>query len=125
MTDHHHDQRPGRAEPGRRQIHLFRSMGSGARRGTRVLLTAFLLFSGVLTSVVLGGATPASAQPSVTLYVASGGSGDCTSLVNACGSIQTAINTAEGGSYNGDDVTINVAGGTYTENDSIDVSALG
>jgi YVTN family beta-propeller protein len=91
----------------------------------RVLLTVSLLFSGVLTAVVLGGATPASAhQPSVTLYVVPSGSGDCTSLVNACGSIQTAINTAEGGSYNGDDVTINVAAGTYTENDSIDDPSL-
>ena len=29
-----------------------------------------------------------------------------------------------GGSYNGDDVTVNVAAGTYTENDSIDASSL-
>jgi hypothetical protein len=90
----------------------------------RVLLTVSLLFSGALTAVVVGGATPASAQPSVTLYVVPSGSGDCTSLVNACGSIQTAINAAEGGTYNGDDVTIDVAAGTYTENDSINPSTL-
>ena len=127
MTDHHHlrNQLPGQAGPGRGPFHLFRSVGSGARRGMRVLLTVSLLFSGVLTAVVLGGATPASAhQPSVTLYVASGGSGDCTSLGNACGSVQTAITTAEGGSYNGDDVTVDVAAGTYTENDSIGASSL-
>jgi YVTN family beta-propeller protein len=127
MTDHQHhrNQLPGQAGSGRKKIHVFGSVGSGARRGMRVLLTVSLLFSGVLTAVVLGGATPASAhQSSVTLYVVPSGSGDCTSLVNACGSIQTAINAAEGGSYNGDDVTINVAGGTYTENDSIGASSL-
>ncbi len=125
MNGHHRrNQRTGRAWSERGPSGIFHSVGSGARRGMRVLLTVSLLFSGVLTAVVLGGATPASAQPAVTLYVASGGSGDCTSLVNACGSIETAINTAEGGSYNGDDVTINVAAGTYTENDSIDDPSL-
>ncbi|HUD68743.1 MAG TPA: choice-of-anchor Q domain-containing protein, partial [Acidimicrobiales bacterium] len=60
----------------------------------------------------------------MTLYVSAGGTGDCTTQVNACGSIQTAINAAEAGTYNGDDVTIDVAAGTYTENDSVSASSL-
>ena len=44
--------------------------------------------------------------------------------MNACGSIQTAITTAETATYNGDDATINVAAGTYTENDTIAASSL-
>ena len=79
--------------------------------------------AGALVGVTL---TPglAGANPPVTLYVAPSGSGDCTTLVNACGSVQTAINTATGGSYPGDDVTIDVAAGTYDENDIADASSL-
>ena len=51
-----------------------------------------------------------------------GGTGDCTTLATACGSIQTAITTAE--TKTGDDVTINVASRPYTENDTIDASTL-
>ncbi len=89
------------------------------RRYLRAALAGALLVGGVSLVAMIAGTAPASAQPAVSLYVASGGSGDCTSQLNACGSIQTAINTAEGGSYSGDDVTINVAAGTYTENDTI------
>ncbi len=85
----------------------------------RAALAGSLLVGGVSLVAVIAGTAPASAQPAVSLYVASGGSGDCTSQLNACGSIQTAITTAEGVSYSGDDVTINVAAGTYTENDTI------
>jgi YVTN family beta-propeller protein len=88
------------------------------------VLAGSLVSGAAITATLLGEATPASAQPAVTLYVAPSGSGDCTSQVNACGSIQTAINTATGGSYSGDDVTIDVADGTYTENDTIDASSL-
>jgi hypothetical protein len=117
MNDHHHDQRPGQAEPGRRQIHLFRSVGSGARRGMRVLLTVSLLSAGVLTAVVVGGATPASAATPVSLDVSTSGSdgNNCTSSGTSCLTIAHAIGEAESGSYNGDDVTINVAAGTYVE----------
>jgi hypothetical protein len=73
---------------------------------------------------VIGDATPAWAQSSVTLYVASGGTGDCSSQANACGSIQTAITTATGGSYSGDDVTIDVGAGTYTETETANTSSL-
>ena len=52
-----------------------------------------------------------------TLYVASGGTGDCSSQANACGSIQTAITTATGGSYAGDDVTIDVARHLHRDRD--------
>jgi len=89
------------------------------RRYLQAALAGSLLVGGVSLVAMIAGTAPASAQPAVSLYVASGGSGDCTSQLNACGSIQTAITTAEGVSYSGDDVTINVAAGTYTENDTI------
>ncbi len=99
-------------------------MNGGFKRATRTAVAASLLFGGALTATVIGDSTPAWAQPTMTLYVALGGSGDCTSPANACGSIQTAITTATGGSYAGDDVTIDVAAGTYTENDTISASSL-
>ncbi|MGA3147679.1 MAG: choice-of-anchor Q domain-containing protein, partial [Acidimicrobiales bacterium] len=98
-------------------------MSGGLQGGLRAALAVSLVFGGALTATVMG-ATPAWAQPAVTLYVALGGSGDCTSQVNACGSIEAAISTATGGSYPGDDVTIDVGAGTYTEDDSFDPSSL-
>ena len=101
-----------------------------ARRGRRMprLLTAAaavgLLGSSVSIAMVAVGSLPASAAPAVSLYVTTTGSGSVCSQASPCGSIQTAINTAQGGSYNGDDVTINVAAGTYTENDNIAASSL-
>jgi hypothetical protein len=56
--------------------------------------------------------------------VAIGGTGDCTTPATACGSIHTSITTAQGGTYNGDNVTINLAAGTYIENDTINASSL-
>jgi hypothetical protein len=63
----------------------------------------------------------AGAATAVTLFVnvSSSGTGDCTSLSNACSSIQTAITAAE--AYVSSDVTIEVGAGTYDENDTIDV----
>ena len=98
-------------------------MSRGCKGSLRAALAASLVFGGALTATVIG-ATPAWAQPAVTLYVAMGGSGDCTSPGNACGSIQTAIAAATGGSYPGDDVTIDVGGGTYTEDEIFDPSSL-
>jgi hypothetical protein len=86
------------------------------------LAGSLLLGAGVVASVIVGSA-PASAT-TVSLYVAVGGAGNCTSHANACGSIQAAIDIAEDGDYNSDDVTINVAAGTYTEDDTIDASLL-
>ncbi len=94
------------------------------RRYLCTALAGSLLVGGVSLVAVIAGTPPASAQPAVSLYVATGGSGDCTSQLNACGSIQTAITTAEGGTYNGDDVTINVSAGTYPEIDTISASLL-
>jgi hypothetical protein len=59
----------------------------------------------------------------VTLYVAPAGTGNCAAGT-PCGSIQQAITMGEGSAYNSDDLTIEVAGGTYTENDSINASSL-
>jgi hypothetical protein len=98
----------------------------GARRGRslRALLAGSLVVGVVVVGSVVVDSVPASASTPVSLYVAVGGAGDCTIPANACGSIHTAINTAQGGAYNGDNVTINVAAGTYTENDSISASSL-
>ena len=99
-------------------------MRRGIRRGLRTALAGSLLSGGVIVASIIAGSQPASAAPAVSLYVAVGGSGNCTTQVDACGAIQTAINSATGGSYAGDDVTINVAAGTYTENDTIAASSL-
>ena len=93
-------------------------------KGVGALLAGVLLFGGVLTAVVVGGATPAAAQQSVTLYVTQSGSGSACSQGAPCGSVSAAISTATGGTYDGDDVTIDVAGGTYSENDTVDASLL-
>ncbi len=98
-------------------------MTTGYGRYFRTLLAGSLVFGGVIVASVIGVSLPASAATPVSLYVSVGGSGDCTSSANACSSIQTALTTATGGSDAGDDVTINVAAGTYFEHDSI--SALG
>ena len=101
-----------------------------ARSGRRMprLLTAAvavgLLGSSVSIAMVAVGSLPASAAPAVSLYVTTTESGSVCSQASPCGSIQTAINTAQGGSYSGDDVTINVAAGTYTEIDTISASSL-
>ncbi len=63
----------------------------------------------------------ATAATAVTLYVnvSPSGTGDCTSSSNACSSIQVAITAAE--AFVSSEVTIEVAVGTYDENDTIDV----
>jgi titin len=76
------------------------------------------------TGPLSGLSAPVTPVPAVSLYVTTTGSGAACSQASPCGSIQAAIDTAEGGSYNGDDVTVNVAAGTYTETDSIDASSL-
>ena len=99
-------------------------MGGISRKGLRAAVAGSLLFGGTVTATVIGGTTPAWAQPAVTLYVASAGSGDCTTPVNACGSVQTALTTATAGPYAGDDVTIDVGAGIYAEDDTVDASSL-
>jgi len=63
-------------------------------------------------------ALPAGADTAV-LYVSPSGTGDCTSSGNPCASVQMAITTAEASVSS--DVTIEVAAGTYDENDTVDV----
>ncbi len=99
-------------------------MGAIRGRSLRALLAGSLVLGCVAAGSVALDSQPAAAATPVPLYVASGGSGDCTTSATACGSIESAITTAESGSYNGDDVTINVAAGTYTENDTIAASGL-
>ena len=93
------------------------------RKYVGALLAGLLVFGSAFVGVLVGGATPASAT-SATLYVSTTGTGDCTSLANACSAISGAISQATSGAYAGDDVIIDVAAGTYLENDSLSVSSL-
>ena len=75
-------------------------------------------------AVVVGLSTAASAT-AVTLYVGTGGT-TSTCLApgaSACPTIADAITESQGGSYAGDDVTIDVAAGTYTENENFSVTS--
>jgi uncharacterized repeat protein (TIGR02543 family) len=78
---------------------------------------AMALFS----SFTLMAETSASANSTATLYVAQGGAGigNCADLGDACSSLQTAIGLADG--QTNTDVTIDVAAGTYDENDTINL----
>jgi hypothetical protein len=92
----------------------------------RVIVGGLLILAGVGAGA-LAVSPPAAAATAVTLYVAPGATGtSCTAPdpSDACGSISTAVNVATGGSYSGDDVTIDVAAGTYDENDTISASDL-
>ncbi len=93
------------------------------RKYVKTFLAGLLVFGGAFVGVLVGGATPASAT-SATLYVTTSGIGNCTSPANACSAISGAISQATSGSYAGDDVIIDVAAGTYFENDSLSVSSL-
>ena len=101
------------------------NMGTRGGRGLRGILAGSLLFGSVTVGSVGVDSVPASAATTVALYVTTAGSGTACSQASPCGSIQTAITTATGSPYNGDDVTINVAEGTYLENDTIAASSLG
>ena len=93
------------------------------QRVTRVALGGLGL-TGLVVPGLIADASPASAITSVSLYVKSGGTGDCTSLAAACGSLQTAITKAQGSAYSGNDVTITVGAGTFTEHDTINPGGL-
>ena len=92
--------------------------------GLRTILAGSLLCSAAGVGAAVVSASPASATTAATLYVSAGGTGDCTTLVNACSSIQTAVAAAETVAYSSDDVTIDVAAGTYMENVTIAASSL-
>jgi hypothetical protein len=92
--------------------------------GLRALL-AGSLFVGLLTTEAVLYSQPASAGTAVTLYVKVGGIGNCSTLTTPCGAIQTAISAAENSKYDGDNVTIVVAAGTYHEYDHISSYSLG
>ena len=92
----------------------------------RAILGGLLILGGGGAGV-LAASPSASAAPSVTLYVAPGATGTaCTAPdpSDACGSIAAGVAAATGGTYSGDDVTIDVAAGTYDENDTISASDL-
>ena len=93
------------------------------RKYVGALLAGLLVFGSAFVGVLVGEATPASAT-SATLYVSTTGTGNCTSLANACSAISGAISQATSSAFAGDDVIIDVAAGTYLENDSLSVSSL-
>ncbi len=95
------------------------------KRKQRTVQTALCGFglTGLVLPGLFTGASPAAAATAVALYVAQGGTGDCTTPATACGSIQAAIDTAQG-SDSGDDVTVHVGVGTFTENDVIAAASL-
>jgi IPT/TIG domain len=98
------------------QVTTGRGQHRGFHRGWRTALVGLLVFGGALASSVAA-SQAASADTSVTLYVANGGNdsgNDCTVQATPCATIQTAIAVAIGGSYGGDDVTIEVAAGSYS-----------
>jgi len=99
-------------------------MKTGIRCGLCIALAASLVIGGLALAALIAASPPVSAATAVSLYVVPTGGGTICSQAIPCGSIQTAINTAEAGTYNGDDVTINVAAGTYTENDTTSSSSL-
>jgi hypothetical protein len=91
----------------------------------RTLVAGLVLFGGLAVTSLIEESPPASAATAVSLYVAVGDTGDCTTQANACGSINFAIGTARDAAYAGDDVTINVAPGTYYGSATVDASSLG
>jgi len=98
----------------------------GVWRGNcvRAAAAGLLLSGGMVAGALAVDATPASAATVATLFVAVGAPGDCTSPASPCGSIQTAVTKAQSGPYNGEDVTIQVGSGTYTENPGINSTSL-
>ncbi len=89
----------------------------------RTILTVALIAGGLSGASLSVAASPASATTAVTLYVTPGGGGTSCSQSAPCGAIQNAVNAATQNDA-GDDVTIDVAAGSYTENDSINASSL-
>ncbi len=105
-------------------------MGVGIRRSFRALLAGSLVLGSVAVGSLAVESLPASASGPVLLYVSTsgsdgGGSNACTASTAPCLTIQQAINEAQNyPTADADDVIINVAAGTYTENDTVDASSL-
>src|ERR1700678_1645377 len=79
----------------------------------RVLVVGLLIFGWMPAVVVVTSVQPAAAATAINLYVSSGSTGTTCTFSDQCGSVSTAANVATSGPYNGDDVTIQVAAGTY------------
>jgi hypothetical protein len=91
-------------------------------RSFRAALAGSILSGGVLAVSVLSGPLPAGATTTVKLFVSTSGSGTSCTKTSPCNSISEAANVAL--AHAGDAVIIEVAAGTYDENDSIDASSL-
>ena len=91
----------------------------------RTVLASSLIISAAGMGAVALSAPPASAISAVTLYVSSGSIATTTcSQTNPCGTIQEGINAGDASTYNGYDVTIDVAAGTYRENITVSAANL-
>jgi len=94
------------------------------RRRWRNVAAAVAAGAAVATASVVGVAGPAAAA-GATLYVNPvGTSSTCTATgTGACPTLAQAITASQNGSYAGDDVTVEVAAGTYAEHDTVTVSS--
>ncbi len=95
----------------------------------RVVLVGLLFLGSMVVAAVVTSVQPAGAATAVTLYVSQGSTGTTSAISDQCGSVSKAVNIATGGSYNGDDVTIQVAAGAYGapgsgDDPSFDASSL-
>ena len=93
---------------------------------------ASMAYDGAQGDIVLFGGEAGSVlddtwtYDSTTLYVTPTGAGSVCTFTSPCGSIENAVSAATGGSYALDNVTIDVAAGTYeNEVDTIDAATLG
>jgi hypothetical protein len=101
-------------------------MGHWLKRGLRAALAGVITMGAALTASVLGAAPPASAAKTITLYVATTGRNSengCRVESRPCATILHAVKRATDHRHDGDNVTIDLAPGTYDENGRPDSDA--
>jgi hypothetical protein len=81
--------------------------------GWRVVVGGLLVLACTVVVPVVSSVEPAGAATAITLYVSPGSTGTTCTISDQCGLVSTAASVATSGSYIGDDVTIQVAAGTY------------
>jgi hypothetical protein len=90
------------------------SMSLMRTRPRRVLFGVLVLLGGSGVGALASAQPAMSLASSVTLYVSAGSTGTACTFAHQCGSVSQAVTAATGGSYIGDDMTIQVAPGTYS-----------
>jgi hypothetical protein len=78
----------------------------------------------IVVAPVVTSVQPAGAVSAVTLHVSPGSTGTTCTVSDKCGSVSEAVNVATSGTYNGEDVIIQVAAGTYGASGSGDMSSI-